>query len=111
MVFQKGEINNPRGNPNIGQISKEKSTGPRTIEGKLRATLHGMKDGAHSKFLKKIKNCRFCPLGLTVKEMDVDGKIKKITVPPVCKHYMLNDKGECYYPIDQYVNELKDFME
>lgn len=52
-----------KGNPNIGEISKKYSTGPKTWEGKLRQALCSglMKTGHKSKLLLE-RECNRCPL-------------------------------------------------
>ncbi len=57
----KGQVLNPKGNPNIGQIAKEKSTGPRTDLGKWKMAIKQglIKTG---KYMKTKRRCSTCPL-------------------------------------------------
>jgi len=61
MVIQPGQILNPLGNPNIGQISKQKSTGPRTIIGRYKQLIKSDMI-KHGKYLKLPRTCDTCPL-------------------------------------------------
>ena len=97
----KRKCGNPKGNPNIGEISKTKSTGPRTYRGKLKnAIMSGlMTDGKHSK-LAKNRKCETCPLKPYVNE---DGeKIFK------CAHYTKD--GKCILAVNAWRVQLAAYF-
>ena len=109
MQFQKGNNANPKGNPNIREISK-KSTGPRTDEGKLRGVLASglLKHGQHSKLLKKVRKCKVCPLGQRTHIITVNGKTVEKTMPAKCAYYMAPETKngtKCILPVTDFIRD------
>lgn len=88
---------------------KHKKKGPITIVSKLKATLHGMKDGQHSRLLKHFRKCGNCPLGKKDDTRIINNREMKFTKPAVCPYYNTTNK-KC--PIDnrEYINSLKSFF-
>jgi len=103
----------PRANMNIGEISKTHSTGPRTVMGKLRASVGSgqMQTGRHSKILEKIRKCPVCPFGPKVtKAIMKDGNVVDVPVPPTCKFYR-DGKQSCIVDPVHYIKKLRVFFE
>ena len=103
----KGIVNNPKGNPNIGQLSKIHSTGPRTQAGKISGAVKKLKSGKYSKIIKQYrKACNSCPLGARIKETIRNGKIDKVIFPAVCPYFRKNSRT-CKMPIQTMSNQVK----
>ena len=98
----------PMGNPNIGQIAEEKATGPRTMEGKLRAILKGLwlSHGRNSKIIKRLRHCNVCPLREREETVLIRGIPMKRTIPAKCPHYHKKRKY-CLMPHEEYVRKLR----
>ena len=108
----------PHPNPNIGEISKTHSTGPKTVEGKVRSALLSgfLQNGANSKLLNLMTSCQTCPL--KPKETEVydkkSGQMMPYTLPAKCQHFMspateVDGKPgmKCVYPAEEQILKLK----
>jgi len=98
MVFKKGEVTNPQGNPNIGELSKIFATGPRTPKGKFKASMSVLKHGLYSKILDEIQKCNNCPLKAVTLPNGVE--IKK------CQFYE-RDKENCPVGKEEFIATVK----
>lgn len=98
-----------RGNPNIGEISKKKSTGPRTLEGLWRgAVLSGrIKTGTYSRLLKKVRKCSVCPL--RPREVTIRGQT--ITTQPRCSLYNPDPKHKCPVGAEEFIERSRIYYE
>lgn len=115
-LIKKGQILNPKGNPNIGEISKKHSTGPRTLDGKLKVLLSSglLKHGGTSKLLKKIRKCKICPLGAKTDEIIINSKVVTKSIPAKCRFYMAEETNggkRCVIPTMQFITEAKIYYD
>lgn len=96
--YRVGDPRIAKGNPNIGQIAKEKSTGPRTEIGKLRALI--MRDNiTHGRGLKFKRECNTCPLKpIIIKDREV----------MQCPHY--KEGSRCRLVIGEWKYRLKAYF-
>jgi len=109
MVFKTGEINNPKGNPNMN-LKDAIKTGPKTKEGKLKSCLHQLSSGNSSKLVHYYHTCDRCPYGVKEKETTINGKINTIISPATCVHYKEN-KNKCFYDVRRFIEKLKIYYE
>ena len=67
-------------NPNIAEISKAKSTGPRTMEGKLKMMLAcgRLRPWTNSKIVNYFRLCNNCPLRPKITEAVIKGCLFKL---------------------------------
>jgi len=111
-AVQPGQVLNPMGNPNIGQIAKEKSTGPRSVRGKLKAAISSgaLVSGKQSKLMKFVDSCKTCPLGPREETRTVNGKDITVKVPAQCKAYE-NKRKKCIYTMQEQINKMRVMFE
>ena len=101
------------GNPNIGEIAKTHSTGPKTKEGKLRTAQNlplSFNTGKMSKLLAQQREggCDKCSLGVVKKTKIVNGKKMEIETLPICKFYKKGSKV-CKLPLDDMAFYMKNY--
>jgi hypothetical protein len=108
--IKKGEVRNPKGNPNplIGKYIQ--SGGPKKDISKLRALVcSGMlKKTSNSRILNKFKVCDKCPLKPKTEEVFHKGEFIEVRVPAKCPHY--NEGGKCVIPQDNLVRQLRTYF-
>lgn len=104
MVFQKGIVTNPNGNPNLAFGPK---TGPKTDEGKLRTLFGtGIPLYRETPLLKKIRQCDKCPIGAKEITLRIGDKIITRNKPADCSFYE-KGKTECVVPVTEWVGKVK----
>jgi hypothetical protein len=115
MVFKKGVVTNPAGNPNPN-LKYARNTGPTTLEGKFRGALKNnmFKHGRDSKILKKIRKCKVCPLGQKTHTINIKGQFIEKTMPAKCPLYMAEetkDGEKCVLSLAHFLRESKVYYE
>ena len=80
--------------------------------GKIKKTLNSpfLVHGNQSKLLKKIRNCRTCPLGVKEESVSINGRIITKRMPPKCKFYLhpdTNNGQDCIVPIADFIQQSK----
>ena len=108
MPIQKGQVLNPKGNPNMN-IGKARKTGPRTDLGKLKVVVLNTGIKRKTKLLGKFMHCSCCPLGQRKVKYVVDGKEKEQIRPPMCPQWDLKRK-KCVIDVTEYISKLKDYF-
>ena len=110
MPIKKGQVLNPRGNPNIAEISKECSTGPKTNEGKLRSLLSSkrLRPWSKSKVLSKFNKCDKCPLRAQVVEHLIKVNLVNVQIPSSCSLYEKGNK--CRVSQGDFIEKLGLFF-
>jgi len=109
---EKKEKYKPPGNPNIGEISKKKATGPRTVMGKLSGAIKTgvLQHGNNSKIIQRLRaSCKVCPLRARIEERIIGGELKRISIPAKCPHYQPQRK-KCVIPVEHYVQKMRTFI-
>jgi len=111
MVFQKGVITNPKGNPNPN-IRNFPKTGPKTDKGKFRSLMASglLKTGEHSKLLDKMRKCNRCPLGAKEIEYIVNGKKIVKPIREKCDFYRKNG-AKCPIGKVDYIAKMHCYLE
>jgi hypothetical protein len=111
MPIPKGTVLRPFGNPNpnIAEISKKKSTGPKTDLGKLKIIILNAGVKRKTKLLARFMRCKQCPLGQRKVTVTVDNKEKEIIRPPMCQYWSL-ERGKCVIELQDYINQVRDFF-
>ena len=96
------------GNPKIVQYSKEFSTGPRTLKGKLSQVLQNplLVHGNYSKVIKKSRQCDKCPLGAKIVQRRIGTKLVDVSIPAKCNFYE-KGKRKCDLPIDDWIKQAR----
>lgn len=106
-----GEVRNPNGNPNpnIVEISKKHSTGPKTDLGKLKTVIMcgAMRGISRTRLLDKVRTCNKCPLGPKSYERFVKGEYININMPARCTHHKKDQK--CIIDKQEHVKKLKTY--
>ncbi len=111
MVFQKGVVTNPGGNPNPN-IKDAPKPGPVTDAGKMKVAFSNMVTGENSKWLKLLRRrgCDKCLLGERIEQRKVGNKTIDVTIPRQCMSYERGSK-KCTLPITKMVTILKYYYE
>ena len=97
--------NKNSGNPNVLADTRGKSTGPKTIAGKIKATIMGTKGviiKENSRLINSIRRCDKCPLG----PKDVIIKGMEVRIGAVCKFFK-KDSTKCLLPMRNFAKALE----
>ena len=109
-----GEVLNPKGNPNpnIGQIAKEKATGPRTELGRFKSLIGSgkLRPWSKSKTLRKFRKCDNCPLRAKLEYRIVNNKTVQYSVPAKCSHYEKGRKG-CVISVQEFIDKMEVYFQ
>lgn len=98
------------GNPDIVKYSKERSTGPKTKEGKRKVAMNLIKNGRYSKTMMDYRKggCNNCALGEKEIKMRIGKQETTRIKPALCPHYKKNSR-KCTLPVEGMVARLKNY--